>query len=338
MSNLPVLSVKNLKTGFQTESGMLLAVDDLSFDLFKGKTLGIVGESGCGKSVTSLSIMRLVPQPNGKILSGSIEFNGKNLLDLPLNQMRKIRGNQISMIFQEPMTSLNPVFSIGNQIKEVIQLHQNLSKAEAQNKAIELLKLVGIPAPEKRINDFPYQLSGGMRQRIMIAMAIACDPDVLIADEPTTALDVTIQAQILDLLRNLQSTLGMSLVLITHDLGVVAEMADDVMVMYAGQAVEYSSVKELFSNPSHPYTQGLLRSVPRISYGAIQSADKSKKRLETIPGIVPHLLNLPKGCRFQDRCQIAQDVCKKDDIPFEKLSVNSTHQTRCLFKGKGNNS
>lgn len=328
-----ILEVKGLRTSFFSEDGEVRAVDDVSFDVYKGRTLGLVGESGCGKSVTSLSIMRLIPIPPGKIVGGEVLYRGQDLLKLDSSQMRKVRGNEISMIFQEPMTSLNPVFTIGNQIGEAVELHQKLSSREARNKAIEMLKLVGIPAPEKRIDDYPHQLSGGMRQRVMIAMALSCNPSVLIADEPTTALDVTIQAQILDLLRDLQQKVGMGLILITHDLGVVAEMADEVVVMYAGRVVERASVREIFANPKMPYTKGLLNSIPTMTRDA--SGKIKKRRLETIPGIVPNLLYLPQGCRFQDRCTFAADVCRGSepllrDIPVQVTEAGRNHQIRCV--------
>ncbi len=321
-----ILEVKNLQTSFFTDRGEVKAVDHISFDLYKGKTVGIVGESGCGKSVTSLSIMRLISSPPGKIVGGEILYKGRDLLKLNMNEMRKIRGNEISMIFQEPMTSLNPVFTIGNQLVEAILLHQDLSKGEAINKAIEMLKLVGIPAPDKRIRDYPHQLSGGMRQRVMIAMALSCNPQILIADEPTTALDVTIQAQILDLLRDLQQKTGLSLMLITHDLGVVAEMAHEVVVMYAGTVVERASVNELFASPKHPYTQGLLNSIPVLRQDPTGRVKKS--RLEPIPGIVPSLLDLPQGCRFQERCKYVVEDCK--GVEPELRTFSSGRQVRCI--------
>ncbi len=321
-----ILEVKDLQTSFFTERGEVKAVDHVNFDLYRGKTVGIVGESGCGKSVTSLSIMRLIPNPPGKIVGGEIVYKGKNLLLHSMEQMRKIRGNEISMIFQEPMTSLNPVFTIGNQLVEAIRLHQDLSKGEAINKAVEMLKLVGIPAPEKRIKDYPHQLSGGMRQRVMIAMALSCNPQILIADEPTTALDVTIQAQILDLLRSLQEKVGMAIMLITHDLGVVAEMAHEVIVMYAGTVVERAPVKELFASPKHPYTQGLLNSIPVL--GKDPTGKVKKTRLEPIPGIVPSLLDLPQGCRFQERCKFVTAECKGAEPELRNLSA--TRQVRCV--------
>ncbi len=321
-----ILEVKDLQTSFFTERGEVKAVDHVSFDVYKGKTVCIVGESGCGKSVTSLSIMRLIPNPPGKIVGGEILYKGKNLLNLSMEEMRKIRGNEISMIFQEPMTSLNPVFTIGNQLVEAIQLHQDLSKGDAINKAVEMLTLVGIPAPDKRIKDYPHQLSGGMRQRVMIAMALSCNPQILIADEPTTALDVTIQAQILDLLRDLQQKVGLSLMLITHDLGVVAEMAHEVVVMYAGNVVERAPVHEIFASPKHPYTQGLLNSIPILNRDPTGKIKKS--RLEPIPGIVPNLLELPKGCRFQERCKYVTDECKVVE-PSLRV-IDQGREVRCI--------
>lgn len=324
-----VLEVRNLKTSFFTEEGEVKAVDDVSFNVYKGRTLGIVGESGCGKSVTSLSIMRLIPNPPGRVVGGEILYKGRDLLKLSIDEMRSIRGNEISMIFQEPMTSLNPVFTIGNQIVEAVRLHQGLSKTDALVKAIEMLKLVGIPAPEKRVHDYPHQLSGGMRQRVMIAMALSCNPQVLIADEPTTALDVTIQAQILDLLRNLQQKVGLGLILITHDLGVVAEVADEVVVMYAGRVVEQGKVGEIFAHPKMPYTRGLLNSIPTLSQDP--TGKIKKKRLETIPGIVPNLLHLPQGCRFQERCSYVEDECKKAEPGLRMIRQDEQvpHAIRC---------
>lgn len=321
-----LLEVKNLKTGFKTDDGHFLAVDDVSFKLEEGKTLGIVGESGCGKSVTSLSIMRLIPNPPGKIEAGEILFNGKNLLTLSDEEMRKIRGNEIAMIFQEPMTSLNPVFTVGNQIGEAIELHQKgLSKQQVREKTVEMLKLVGIPEPDKRVDDYPHQLSGGMRQRVMIAMALSCNPRLLIADEPTTALDVTIQAQILDLIRKLQKDFNASMILITHDLGVVAETCDDVAVMYAGKVVEYGSVEDIFYRPKHRYTQGLLNSIPHFETG------HRLQRLETIPGLVPSMFNLPKGCRFQDRCKFKQADCEAAQPTLKAVDGPSgKHMVACL--------
>ena len=300
MANL--IEVKNLTTSFFTADGEVRAVDGVSFEIEEGKTMGLVGESGCGKSVTALSIMRLIPSPPGKIVGGQVFLRGRNLLDLNREEMRKMRGNEISMIFQEPMTSLNPVFTIGNQIAEAIRLHQGLGRRETREKVVEMLRLVKIADPETRISDYPHQLSGGMRQRVMIAMALSCNPSLLIADEPTTALDVTIQAQILELMRELQDRLGMALLLITHDLGVVAEQAHDVAIMYAGKVVERALPKEIFSRPFHPYTVGLLNSVPGIR-------GEKKKRLNAIPGVVPSPLELPGGCRFRDRCPKAGGIC-----------------------------
>lgn len=299
--NQPILEVKGLKTHFSTKRGVSKAVDGIDFTLHKGETLGVVGESGCGKSMTSLSILRLIPSPPGKIAGGSILFKGKDLVQLSENEMRKVRGNEISMIFQEPMTSLNPVITVGEQISEALRLHQNLNKKAAWEKAVEMLKLVGIPSPEKRAKQEPFQLSGGMRQRVMIAMALACTPEVLIADEPTTALDVTIQAQILDLIKKLQKQLGMGVIMITHDLGVVAETCDKVAVMYAGNIVEHATTKQIFANPKHPYTQGLLRSLPKIH--------EDQEELTTIEGSVPSPYNMPIGCRFATRCPYSEDMC-----------------------------
>lgn len=316
-----LLEVQNLKTRFKTDDGTFLAVDDVSFSVKKGQTLGIVGESGCGKSVTSLSIMRLIQKP-GHIESGKIVFKNKNLLELSDSKMREIRGNEIAMIFQEPMTSLNPVYTIGDQIEEAILLHQKeLSKAQARERAINMLRIVGIPAPEKRFHEFPHQLSGGMRQRVMIAMAISCNPELLIADEPTTALDVTIQAQILDLMRKLQSDFNAGMILITHDLGVVAEMCQEVAVMYAGRIVEFGTVEDIFYRPKHPYTQGLLDSIPHFETG------HKLEQLRTIKGMVPSLYNLPKGCRFSDRCPYAKDNCHETYPTLENL--RGIHKVAC---------
>ncbi len=312
----PLLEISGLKTQFSSEEGAVLAVDDVSFQLPGGTTLGVVGESGCGKSVTALSIMRLVAEPPGRIVAGEIRFRGTNLLALPEAEMRRIRGNEISMIFQEPMTSLNPVFSVGEQIAEAVRLHQKLSRAPAWLRAIEMLRLVGIPAPEQRAESYPHQLSGGMRQRVMIAMALACNPSLLIADEPTTALDVTIQAQILELIQRLQRERQMAVLLITHDLGVVAETCEQVVVMYAGRVVERAGVRELFATPAHPYTAGLLRSIP--SFEGVGSAPAGeRRRLLAIPGMVPSLRALPTGCRFRDRCDRAVEVCARVDPPIE---------------------
>ena len=295
-NNGKLLSVENISTHFFTEEGVAQAVQDVSFSIKNGKTFALVGESGCGKSVTALSIMRLIAGPQGKIVSGKIVFDEKNLLELKEKQMRNIRGNKIAMIFQEPMTSLNPVYTVGNQIVEAIRLHQKKPMEQAWADTVEMLHKVGIPDPDRRVSEYPHQMSGGMRQRVMIAMAVSCQPKLLIADEPTTALDVTIQAQILDLLDNLQKQNGMSILLITHDLGVVAERADDVAVMYASRIVEVAESKVLFEGPLHPYTQGLLRSLPRLGISA--------KRLQTIAGTVPDPLHFPTGCKFHPRCPI----------------------------------
>ena len=317
-----ILDVRNLVTSFQTENGRVKAVDDVSFSVAKGKTLGIVGESGCGKSVTSLSIMRLLPKPAGQIDQGMILFNGQNLPDLTPQDMYRIRGNKISMIFQEPMTALNPVYRIGKQLSEVYKLHFPAMNPTAITKeAIDILAKVGIPDPDKRMNEYPHQLSGGMRQRVMIAIALACNPDILIADEPTTALDVTIQAQILDLMRSLQQTSGMTIIFITHDLGVTAEMCDDVLVMYAGKVVEKAPVVEIFKNPKHPYTLGLLRSIPRLD-------NPRKVTLSTIEGFVPSLAEMPRGCRFRNRCAYAQPMCKTK-VPTSE-SIDETHSVNCF--------
>jgi peptide/nickel transport system ATP-binding protein len=315
-----VLEIRDLVTEFRTESGTVRAVDGVSFEIPARGTLGLVGESGCGKSVTALSIMRLVASPPGTIAGGTIRYAGKELLALPLDEMRAIRGNRIAMIFQEPMTSLNPVYTVGDQVGEAVRLHQKKSKAEAREIALEMFRLVGIPSPTERIDAFPHQLSGGMRQRVMIAMALACKPDLLIADEPTTALDVTIQAQILDLLKSLQRELGMSILLITHDLGVVAETCDEVVVMYAGRVVERAETRALFASPRHHYTAGLLRSVP--SYGTDQD------RLTEIKGMVPSLTELPAGCKFVDRCPAAQEKCRAEEPALVQLGASLV---RCHF-------
>lgn len=320
-----VLEVRNLKTHFFTDKGVVKAVDGVNFDLYEGKTLGIVGESGCGKSITSMSILKLIDK-NGKIVDGSIMYGDKDIVQLPVDEMRKIRGNEISMIFQEPMTSLNPVFRIGDQIIEAIKLHQDLSKQEAHDKAVNMLKLVGIPRAERVVYDYPHQLSGGMRQRAMIAMALACDPKVLIADEPTTALDVTIQAQILSLMNDLKEKTNTAIMLITHDLGVVAQMADDVIVMYSGKVVESAEVKELYGNPKHPYTQGLLESIPDLK--------SEKKRLNSIEGVVPNPMELPKGCYFAPRCKYAMDKCWQEEpgVYFiDKEKNGEMHQVKCFL-------
>lgn len=313
-----LLQVKQLITNFYTEDGVFSAVNDVSFSLKPGETLGIVGESGSGKSVTSLSIMGLIPKSNGKV-EGSILYNGEELTNLSEKQMRKLRGNEIAMIFQEPMTSLNPVFTIGNQMVESIRLHTSLSKKEAKKKAIDMLKRVGIPRAEEIMNEYPHQLSGGMRQRVMIAMAMSCTPSILIADEPTTALDVTIQAQILDLMRNLKKDSNTSILLITHDLGVVAEMCDRVIVMYAGKIVEEADVRTIFHYPNHPYTKGLIQSTPQLN--------ETKQRLYSIPGNVPSIKEMPSGCTFAPRCEYATDQCLHQ-VP-ELKDVGTNHKSRC---------
>jgi peptide/nickel transport system ATP-binding protein len=317
MSEVPieatVLDVKGLQTVFFTNSGLFKAVDDVSFSVRRGETLAIVGESGCGKSVTALSVMRLVPDPPGRIVGGSIVLEGVDLLGLDEASMRQIRGNRISMIFQEPMTSLNPVMRIGDQITEAVCLHRPMSRKQAWDQAVKMLRLVRIPEPERRATEYPHQLSGGMRQRAMIAMALACRPALLIADEPTTALDVTIQAQILALVLELQKELGMGLILITHDLGVVAQTAQRVIVMYAGKKVEEADVETLFANPRHPYTRGLMASIPAVPLPGV----KADARLVEIPGMVPSLTNLPNGCAFAPRCKLALDRCREQYPPLE---------------------
>jgi len=312
-----VLEVEGLRTYLFTRLGVVKAVDDVSFAVRRGDTLAIVGESGCGKTMTALSLLRLVPNPPGRIVAGSIKIDGKDLVSLDEAEMRQIRGNEISMIFQEPMTSLNPVMTIGAQISETIRLHQDLSKSEATQKAIDMLRLVRIPEPVQRAKEYPHQLSGGMRQRAMIAMALACNPKVLIADEPTTALDVTIQAQILDLILALQAELGTALILITHDLGVVAETAQRVIVMYAGKKVEEAPVEALFEEALHPYTQGLLESIPRLTIMA-GTAAPAPARLREIPGAVPSLADLPAGCVFAPRCAFADQQCRTEYPPYEE--------------------
>jgi len=321
----PLLEVSGLKTEFLTPDGVVRAVDGVDFTLHRGETLGIVGESGCGKSVTSLSVMRLLAKDTSRIAGGKILFEGRDLLTLPEKEVQSLRGNRIAMIFQEPMTSLNPVFKIGNQIVEALRFHLKLGKKEASDKAVELLKRVGIPRPEMIAKEYPHQLSGGMRQRVMIAMAMACNPSVLIADEPTTALDVTIQAQILNLMRKLQEENETAILLITHDLGVVAEMCERVVVMYAGQVVEEALVKDLFKNPQHPYTKGLLKSLPSLA--------GKEKRLSSIPGQVPNPLEMPKGCRFAPRCSEWRSHC--EGVQPELTLVAPGHQCRCLLSKGG---
>lgn len=315
-----LLEIKDLKTYFYTDEGVSKAVDGVDLTINKGETLGIIGESGSGKSVTALSIMRLVASPPGRILSGEILFEGQDLLKKNMDEIRRIRGNEISMIFQEPMTSLNPVFTIGDQIMENIVAHQKLDKAAARGQAIEMLKLVGIPSPEKRVDEYPHQLSGGMRQRAMIAMALSCRPKLLIADEPTTALDVTIQAQILELIRNIRKEIGMAVMMITHDLGVVAEVSDNVVVAYGGKVVEYGDVVSIFKDPLHPYTKALYDSIPSIT-------DSAKRKLEAISGMVPNPMELPPGCSFHPRCRFTEKVCS--EVEPELIALGE-RRVRCL--------
>ncbi|HED64956.1 MAG TPA: ABC transporter ATP-binding protein [Planctomycetes bacterium] len=316
-----LLEVTDLRTHFRGEEGVAKAVDGVSFKLLSGETLGVVGESGCGKSVTAMSIMQLVPQPPGFIAGGSIRFAGRDLLSMSIDEFRRIRGNEIAMIFQEPMTALNPVYRVGEQIAEAVRLHQGLDREASRARAIEMLDLVKIPSPEKRVDDYPHQMSGGMRQRVMIAMAMSCGPSLLIADEPTTALDVTVQAQILDLIRGLQQETGMSVLLITHDLGVVAEVSDHVAVMYAGKVVEYAAVADLFAQPRHPYTIGLLKSLPDLAAPG--------ERLHTIPGTVPSAFHFPSGCRFRTRCPLASAECAEREPPLDELPDVGGHSVAC---------
>ncbi len=317
----PLLQVKHLATEFDTDQGIARALDDISFEIKAGETLGIVGESGCGKSVTSLSIMRLLPKPAGQIVNGEVIFDGQDLLQLPAEDMHNIRGNRIAMIFQEPMTALNPVYKIGRQLNETLALHNpHMSKQQISKASIRMLEKVGISEPERRMNEYPHQLSGGMRQRIMIAIALLCNPQILIADEPTTALDVTIQAQILQLLKDLQKETGMAIIFITHDLGVIAEICDRVLVMYGGRIIEQAEVNELYDKPLHPYTHGLLNAIPRLT-------SIPKQTLNTIRGMVPSLFEYPPGCRFQNRCDFVIDRCGQETPPLEWASED--HQVRC---------
>lgn len=318
----PILKINDLKVYFDTDDGVVKSVDGVDLQIMKGTTLGLVGESGCGKSVTCLAIPRLIPSPPGRVAGGEIIYKGRNLLELPEKEMEGIRGNDISMIFQEPMTSLNPLFTIGDQIKETIMLHQKKGDAEAHELTLQMLGKVGIPSPKVRINDYPHQMSGGMKQRVMIAMALSCNPEILIADEPTTALDVTIQAQILDLMQSLQDELGMSILLVTHDLGVVANIATDVAIMYASRIVEYGKVEDIFANPRHPYTLGLFTSIPVIG--------KRKENLYVIPGSVPNPLAFPQGCKFWPRCLFAKDICRTDEPHLEEIKEG--HKAACHFK------
>ncbi|MDB4444171.1 ABC transporter ATP-binding protein [bacterium] len=328
MNSNSVLKVQRLKTFFYTERGVVRAVDGVDFQLNSGETLGIVGESGCGKSVTALSILGLIPRPPGKIVGGDILFKSQNLLTLPIEKMRRIRGNDIAMIFQEPMTSLNPVLSIGRQISEAVRLHEGVGRGEALRKTVDMLHLVGIPSPEKRVRDYPHQFSGGMRQRVMIAMALSCNPKILIADEPTTALDVTIQTQILRLISDLQKKLGMAVILITHDLGIVAQTAKRIIVMYMGKIVEEADVHQLFAEPRHPYTRGLFNSLPNFYKDIVR-----KEHLEEIPGVVGSLVNPPSGCYFSPRCRYTRDICRQDVPALNE--VQPGHSVRCWLVEKG---
>jgi len=322
---MALLEIKGLKTHFKTDDGWLHAVDGVDIAIDAGETVCVVGESGCGKSVTAMTVLKLVPMPPGKIVAGQVLWQGRDLVPLPAEEMRKIRAKEIAIVFQEPMTSLNPVYTVGDQIAESIRLHEGLSKREALDRAIEMLKLVRIPTPERRVRDYPHQFSGGMRQRVMIAIALACNPRLLIADEPTTALDVTIQAQILDLLTELKSRLGMAVMLITHAMGVVAEVAQRVVVMYAGQVIEEASVAELFANPRHPYTQGLIRSIPRIDLAATH-----KQRLEQIPGTVPKLIAPAAGCRFAARCKYVMPACTAATPALRQVAPG--HKVACILE------
>jgi oligopeptide/dipeptide ABC transporter ATP-binding protein len=320
-----LLSLTDLRTYFFSKLGEVRAVDGVSYSISKGEIVGVVGESGSGKSVSALSILRLIPSPPGKIVGGRIELEGKDLLSLSKSEMKKIRGRRISMIFQEPMTSLNPVFTIGEQISEAVELHQGLRKKEAIEKSVEMLRLVGIPSPEKRVQSYPHELSGGMRQRAMIGMALSCRPDLLISDEPTTALDVTIQAQILELMMELKEELGMAILLITHNLGIVAETAQKIIVMYAGKVMEEAPTVTLFDNPLHPYTQGLQRSIPQLG----QKFTATGKKLWEIPGFVPELYKIPKGCRFHPRCNRLRSICEHEEP--QMIEVESNHFVRCFL-------
>ncbi len=318
-SGSPLLDIRGLQTFFHTDEGVVKSVNDVSYDAYPGETVGVVGESGCGKSVTALSVMRLIPMPPGEIAGGQVVFDGEDLVQVEEKRMRQIRGGKIGMIFQEPMTSLNPVFTVGNQIEEAVQLHLELSPRDSRERAIEMLDKVGIPSPRQRVDEYPHQLSGGMRQRVMIAMALSCNPKLLIADEPTTALDVTIQAQILDLMRQLQEDLGMAVLMITHDLGVIAETAHRVVVMYASKIVERAPVRSLFGRPRHPYTQGLFRSIPSLT--------GVRTRLETIEGSVPNPLEFPIGCKFHNRCAFAQEHCIDNEPPLREIEPD--HFSAC---------
>ncbi len=320
----PLLDIRGLKTHFKTDDGFVRSVDGVDIRIHRGETVGIVGESGCGKTVTAMSVLKLIPMPPGKIVEGQILWRGRDLVPLTTRQLDEIRSKEIAIVFQEPMTSLNPVYPIGEQIAESLRRHEGMNRKQAIDRTIELLSLVQIPNPKRRVDDYPHQFSGGMRQRVMIAMALACNPQLLIADEPTTALDVTIQAQILELMQELKERLGMAIMLITHAMGVVAETTQRVIVMYAGQVVEEAPVEELFANPRHPYTQGLIRSIPRIDRAATH-----RQRLEAIPGTVPSLLNPPKGCRFAARCRFAMPQCSEAPIPLREIGPG--HKVRCVL-------
>jgi peptide/nickel transport system ATP-binding protein len=324
----PLLDIRGLKTHFKTDDGMMRSVDGVDIRIGRGETVCVVGESGCGKTVTALSVLKLIPMPPGKIVAGEIRFDGRDLVPLDADEMSKIRSKEIAIVFQEPMTSLNPVYTVGEQIAEVVRLHEGLSRRAAMDKAAEMLKLVHIPNPARRVHDYPHQFSGGMRQRVMIAMALSCNPKLLIADEPTTALDVTIQAQILEILQEMKSRLGMAMMLITHAMGVVAETAQRVVVMYAGKVVEEANVEDLFGDPRHPYTQGLIRSIPRIDTAAIK-----KTRLEAIGGVVPSLLNPPVGCRFAARCRFASAICLEAQPPLREVTPG--HKVACVLADAG---
>jgi len=325
MTTNPVLDVRELRTYFFTDHGVVRAVDGVSFSIARGRTLGLVGESGCGKSVTALSLLRLVPPP-GRIVGGEILFEGRNLLALPEEEMRRLRGARLAMIFQDPMSALNPVLTVGFQIAEAVLAHERVSRREAYARAIEMMRAVAIPDPERRARSYPHELSGGLRQRALIAMALVCRPTLVIADEPTTALDVTIQAEILDLLARLREEFQLAMLLITHDLGIVAQTADEVAVMYAGRVVEYAPVREIFHNPQHPYTRGLLRCVPRL-----MTSGEGSRRLETIEGTVPNLLNLPPGCPFAERCSEVQPTCREGEV--EMIEIAPAHFVRCVARG-----